>query len=129
MYQYPTSLSEAIAYQSIPGLPAMSPKPSGLDLIDRIPFETPGVLWLIMAENSYLDDYEESVTLYGLNTAGKWVAVSGSHCSCYGWEEMDLTPEEYPSFEILLAADKHAEVIVKHWATLLLHYPFLHSYR
>jgi hypothetical protein len=125
------TLQEAIAHQESNLVRSETTFPDGLrpktgiDVIDRIQFYSPGIAWLIIAENHYLDDYEENVTQYGLNTAGHWVAISECHCSCYGWPDGEVKPEEYPSLEILLAADPHAGVIRQHWATLLTLYPFL----
>jgi hypothetical protein len=59
---------------------------TGVENIDRIQFALGDVLWVVMADGYVLDDYEEWVTQYGLTASGKWAAVSGGHCSCYGWE-------------------------------------------
>lgn len=99
---------------------------TGVENIDRIQFALGDVLWVVMADGYYLDDYEEYVTQYGFTASGEWAAVSGGHCSCYGWEEMcenDIT--YYPSLEVLLKADKGAEVIIKHKDVLNQVLPFL----
>ena len=99
---------------------------TGIVNIDRIQFSLGNVFWAVMAEGYYLDDYEEGVTQYGFTASGEWAAVSGGHCSCYGWEEMcenDIT--YYPSLEVLLKADKDAEVIIKYKDVLNQVLPFL----
>lgn len=105
---------------------AVSGLATGVECIDRIQFSVGEVVWLTLAENYQLDDYEEYVTQYGIAANGEWAAVSGGHCSCYGWEEMcpsDVT--YYPSLEVLLAADKSADVIMKHKEILKGSYLFL----
>ena len=99
---------------------------TGVENIDRIQFGLGDVLWVVMADGFYLDDYEEYVTQYGLTSSGKWAAVSGGHCSCYGWEEMednDIT--YYPTLEVLLKADAGAKVIIDHKDALIKVMPFL----
>lgn len=99
---------------------------TGIVNIDRIQFALGNVFWAVMAEEYQLDDYEEYVTQYGLTASGEWAAVSGGHCSCYGWEEMcenDIT--YYPSLEVLLKADPGAQVIIKHKDILKEVLPFL----
>lgn len=99
---------------------------TGVENIDRIQFALGDVLWVILADGYYLDDYEEYVTQYGLTASGEWAAVSGGHCSCYGWEEMeenDIT--YYPSLEVLLKADPGAKVIIDHKDVLNQVMPFL----
>ena len=99
---------------------------TGVENIDRIQFALGDVLWVVMADGYYLDDYEEYVTQYGLTSSGKWAAVSGGHCSCYGWEEMeenDIT--YYPTLEVLLKADAGAKVIIDHKNALMKAMPFL----
>jgi len=99
---------------------------TGVEAIDRIQFSVGEVVWLILADGFYLDDYEESVTQYGITVDGKWAAVSGGHCSCYGWEEMsenDVT--YYENLEVILKADKNAEVILRHRDLLKGSYLFL----
>ncbi len=99
---------------------------TGVENIDRIQFACGDVLWVILADGYYLDDYEEYVTQYGLTADGRWAAVSGGHCSCYGWEEMspsDIT--YYPSLEVLLKADVNASVILAHADVLRQALPFL----
>lgn len=102
------------------------PLETGVENIDRIQFPLGDVFWIILADGFYLDDYEEWVTQYGFTTSGKWAAVSGGHCSCYGWEEMnddDIT--YYDSLEVLLKADKNADVIIRHKDTIRKVLPFL----
>ena len=99
---------------------------TGIENIDRVQFALGDVLWVVMADGYYLDDYEEYVTQYGLTTSGKWAAVSGGHCSCYGWEEMvdeDIT--YYDSLEVLLKADSSADVIITYKDNLKEVMPFL----
>lgn len=99
---------------------------TGIENIDRVQFALGNVFWAVMADEYYLDDYEEYVTQYGLTASGELAAVSGGHCSCFGWEEMcenDIT--YYPSLEVLLKADKGAEIIIKHKDVLNQVMPFL----
>lgn len=99
---------------------------TGIENIDRIQFSVGEVVWLLLADGYHLDDYEEYVTQYGITANGEWAAVSGGHCSCYGWEEMsasDIT--YYPSLEVLLKADKGADVIMRHREALKMKYSFL----
>lgn len=99
---------------------------TGIDNIDRIQFALGNVLWVVMADGFYLDDYDEYVTQYGFTASGEWAAVSGGHCSCYGWEEMcesDIT--YYDTLEVLLKADPGADVILKHKDVLKEVLPFL----
>jgi len=99
---------------------------TGVENIDRIQFTLGDVLWVVMADGYYIDDYEESVTQYGLTSSGKWAAVSGGHCSCFGWEEMeDNDIEYYDSLEVLLKADPGAKVIIDHKDVLNQVLPFL----
>lgn len=102
---------------------------TGIENIDRVQFALGDVLWVVMADDYYLDDYEESVTQYGVTSLGKWAAVSGSHCSCFGWEVMeenDIT--YYDSLEVLLKADKDAGVILNHKDKLKEVLPFLKKF-
>lgn len=88
---------------------------TGVDVFDYLAFSVGQVVWILLAEGYYLDDYEEYVTQYGITASGEWAAVTGGHCSCYGWEEMcegDIT--FYDSLETLLKADPSASVITKH---------------
>lgn len=99
---------------------------TGIVNIDRIQFSVGEVVWLLLADGYQLDDYDEYVTQYGIAANGEWAAVSGGHCSCFGWEEMssgDIT--YYPSLEVLLKADKYAEVILRHKEILKMKYSFL----
>jgi hypothetical protein len=92
---------------------------TGVDVIDRVQFSLGDVYWMILARGYYLDDYEESVTQYGVTRSGEWAAVSGGHCSCYGWEEMKENDIVfYPSLEVLLKADPNADVITEHLEVL-----------
>jgi hypothetical protein len=86
-----------------------------IDVIDRVQFALGEVFWVCISEGYYLDDYEEYVTQYGVTHSGEWAAVSGGHCSCYGWEQMDEKDiTYYPTLEVLLKADPNANVISKH---------------
>lgn len=99
---------------------------TGKENIDLIQFSLGEVLWVVMADGFYLDDYKEYVTQYGFTASGKWAAVEGGHCSCYGWEEMceaDIT--YYDSLEVLLKADPNAKVIPEHMDILKEALPFL----
>jgi|TARA_R110000851_G_scaffold251971_5_gene404518 hypothetical protein len=99
---------------------------TGIENIDRIQFPLGDVFWIALADGYYLDDYEEWVTQYGFTASGKWAAVGGGHCSCYGWEEMvdnDIT--YYDSLEVLLKADSSAEVIMTYKDTIEKVLPFL----
>lgn len=88
---------------------------TGVFEIDRMPYAIKGskVVWLIMAPNAYLDDYEESATEYGITEDGKWAAVSDGHCSCYGWEAKPENITFYDNLKQLLACDEQAKIIVK----------------
>lgn len=99
---------------------------TGIENIDRVQFALGEVFWIVLADGYYLDDYEESVTQYGFTTSGKWAVVFGSHCSCFGWEEMvedDIT--YYDSLEVLLKADNNANVINRYRDTIETVMPFL----
>lgn len=99
---------------------------TGVENIDRVQFSLGNVFWTVMPEGYYLDDYEEWVTQYGVTASGEWAAVEGGHCSCFGWEEMnenDIT--YYPTLEVLLKADKKAEVILVYKDILKEVLPFL----
>lgn len=99
---------------------------TGVENIDRVQFPLGDVFWIILADGYYLDDYEEWVTQYGFTASGKWAAVSGGHCSCYGWEEMsDDNITYYDSLEVLLKADKNADVITRYKDTIEMVLPFL----
>lgn len=99
---------------------------TGIENIDRVQFALGNVFWAVMADGYYLDDYEESVTQYGFTASGEWAAVSGGHCSCYGWEDMSENEiTYYPSLEVLLKADKSAEVILRYKDVLKKALPFL----
>jgi hypothetical protein len=86
------------------------------------------VLWVIMANNYYLDDYEESATEYGVLKDGKWAAVYDGHCSCYGWEATKDDVTYYSNLDELLKCDKGADVILEHKDALVELYPFLSKY-
>lgn len=99
---------------------------TGVEAIDRIQFSVGEVVWLVLADDYSLDDYEEWVTQYGITANGEWAAVSGGHCSCFGWEEMsdgDIT--YYPNLEVILKADKQADVILRYKEVLKGVYSFL----
>lgn len=116
------TFQEALDFQKQVGLNLET----GIDNIDKLQFSVGEVVWLILADGFYLDDYEESVTQYGITAKGEWAAVSGGHCSCFGWEEMsenDIT--YYDSLEVILKADKYADVIIRHRDALKGSYLFL----
>ncbi len=99
---------------------------TGHEAIDRVQFAIGEILWVILAEGYHLDDYEEWVTQYGVDSFGNWYAVSGGHCSCFGWEEMKAGDEtKYESLEILLKADPQADVICKYKDSLKDSFSFL----
>ena len=74
-------------------------------LIANIPFALKPVLWLIMATDSYLGDYEEYATEYGVDAFGRWAALSDSHCSCFGRESSADHITYYNTLDDLLRAD------------------------
>ena len=120
------TFQEALDFQSGKTYNVTSELTTGIENIDRIQFSVGEVVWVILADGYYLDDYEESVTQYGITAKGEWAAVSGGHCSCYGWEEMsegDVT--YYESLEVMLKADKGADVIIRHKEILKESYPLL----
>lgn len=97
-----------------------------VDVLDLVQFTVGEVVWFCIAEDYYLDDYEESVTQYGVTADGRWAAVYGGHCSCYGWEEMtedDIT--YYDDLSTLLKADPQAVVITKYIVEIMEVYPFM----
>lgn len=102
-----------------------NPVVTGVVVIDDIPFAVGEVVWLIMADDFYLNDYEENATEYGIKEDGTWCAISDGHCSCYGWEASENQITEYDSLEQLLQADPKASVITKHMPTLRKVFPFL----
>lgn len=120
------TFEEALSFQSGITYDVNLGLETGLVNIDRVQFSVGEVVWVILADNYYLDDYEEYVTQYGITANGEWAAVSGGHCSCFGWEEMsenDIT--YYPNLEVLLKADKYADVITRHKDLLKEVFPFL----
>ena len=120
------TFQEALDFQTGKTYNVTSGLTTGIENIDRIQFSVGEVVWVILADGYYLDDYEESVTQYGITAKGEWAAVSGGHCSCYGWEEMsegDVT--YYESLEVMLKADKGADVIIRHKEILKESYPLL----
>jgi hypothetical protein len=120
------TFQEALAFQEDKTYNVTQELSTGIENIDRIQFSVGEVVWLILADGYYLDDWEESVTQYGITANGEWAAVSGGHCSCYGWEDMsgnDIT--FYPSLEVMLKADKSADVIIRHKEALKRSYSFL----
>ena len=99
---------------------------TGIENIDRVQFPLGEVFWIALADGYALDDYEEWITQYGFTASGKWAAVEGSHCSCFGWEEMvdgDIT--YYDSLEVLLKADTGSDVIMTYKDTIKEVLPFL----
>lgn len=98
---------------------------SGIENIDSIPFALGDVLWIIMADNYYLDDYEESAVEYGVTAEGKWAALSDGHCSCYGWEARTNDITYYTNLKELIKCDERAKVILKYKEILVQIYPFL----
>jgi hypothetical protein len=99
---------------------------TGVEEMDLVQFTVGNVVWVCLADDYHLDDYEEWVTQYGVTADGRWAAVSGGHCSCYHWEEMcedDIT--YYDLLETLLKADQNANVISKHKDTIESVYTFL----
>lgn len=100
---------------------------TGVVNVDDLPYAIKGgdVLWVIMANGFYLDDYEENATEYGVTKSGKWAAVYDSHCSCYGWEASADHITYYSNLEELVKADANAKVILEHKDTLQKLYPFL----
>lgn len=121
------TFEEALNWQSERGMYCTNYElETGIDNIDKIQFPLGEVFWIALADGYHLDDYEEWVTQYGVTASGEWAAVYGSHCSCYGWEEMeenDIT--YYPSLEVLLKADPSAQVIINHKDVLKEVLPFL----
>ena len=121
------TFQEALDFQkqnnSYSGLQGLA---TGVEAIDRIQFSVGEVVWLVLADGYQLDDYEEWVTQYGITATGEWAAVSGGHCSCFGWEEMsDGDVTYYENLEVILKADKNADVIIRHKEILKESYPFL----
>jgi len=120
------NFEEAFSLNHGCGIVDYSAQVTEVENIDRVAFGLGDVLWVILADGYYLDDYEESVTQYGFTASGKWAAVSGGHCSCYGWEEMeDNDIEYYDTLEVLLKADPGAKVIIDHKDVLNQVLPFL----
>lgn len=122
-----TNFTDALSFQIEQGMYDVNQDwETAVENIDRVQFSLGDVLWLAIADNYYLDDYEESVTQYGVTSSGKWAAVAGGHCSCYGWEEMeDRDITYYDSLEILVKADAEAIVILQHKDILKEVLPFL----
>ena len=121
------NFKEALSWQRDNGYYNVNSKlETGVVNIDRVQFALGDVFWIIIGNDYSLDDYEEWVTQYGFTASGKWAAVSGGHCSCYGWEEMeDSDITYYPSLEVLLKADNGADVIIKHKDIIRKVLPFL----
>lgn len=120
------TFQEALNFQSGKTYDVSLNLATGIENIDRIQFSVGEVVWVILADGYALDDYEEWVTQYGVTAKGEWAAVSGGHCSCYGWEEMsenDVT--YYENLEVILKTDKSADVILRHKEILKAKYPFL----
>jgi len=103
---------------------------TGVSNIDDLAYAIKGteVLWLIMADDYYLDDYEESATEYGVTKDGKWAAVYDGHCSCYGWEANADNVTYYSNLGELLKCDEATNVILKYKDKLVELYPFLQKY-
>ena len=103
---------------------------TGIVNIDKLPFaiKDSEVVWMIMADGFYLDDYEESATEYGVTQNGKWAAVDDGHCSCYGWEAETQHITIYETLQDLLNADKKADVLVRYKNELCRIYPFVQKY-
>ena len=103
---------------------------TGVVNIDSLPYVVKGteVLWLIMADGFYLDDYDENATEYGVTKNGKWAAVSDGHCSCYGWEATVDDVTYYTNLDELLKCDRDADVVLKNKDALVKLYPFLSKY-
>lgn len=103
---------------------------TGVSNIDDLVYVIKGteVLWLIMADGYYLNDYEESATEYGVTKDGKWAAVYDGHCSCFGWEATAENVTYYSNLDELLKCDKNADVILEYKDKLVELYPFLRKY-
>jgi len=126
MKQY-TTFEEALVAQAIDGGydNSFNGWPSGNPLIANIPFAIKPVLWVIMAEDHYLGDYEEGATEYGVDASGRWAAVEDGHCSCYGWEATANDITYYDTLDDLLRADPRAKVISENKGDLEALFPFL----
>lgn len=98
---------------------------SGNPLIANIPFALKPVLWVIMAEDNYLGDYEEWAIEYGVDAFGRWAALDDGHCSCYGWEATENDITYYDTLDDLLRADPRAKVIMDNRGDLVAMFPFL----
>jgi hypothetical protein len=98
---------------------------SNVENMDALPYALGNVVWVIMADNYYLNDYEESAIEYGVTSDGQWAAVSDGHCSCYGWEATESNITYYGNLKELIDCDKDAEIILKHKEILVQVYPFL----
>lgn len=98
---------------------------SGHRLIDAVQFSIGPVLWVIVAEDYSLGDYEESVTQYGVDASGRWAAIHDSHCSCFGWEATENDITYYDTLDILQRADPQAKVITENKSNLVDAFPFL----
>jgi hypothetical protein len=126
MVQYKT-FEEALAAQVVDGGydNSFNGWPSGNPLIGKIPFAIKPVLWVIMANDYYLGDYEEGATEYGIDASGRWWAMYDGHCSCYGWESTIDHATHYDTLDDLLRADPRAKVIQEKWGDLTSLFPFL----
>lgn len=103
---------------------------TGVSNIDNLAYviKGTGVLWLIMADDYYLNDCDESATEYGVTKDGKWAAVYDGHCSCYGWEATTNDVTYYSNLRQLLKCDKNSNVILEYKDKLVELYPFLRKY-
>ena len=100
---------------------------SGVENIDLLQFALKGlpVVWLIMYDDFYLDDYDEGATEIGITKDGRWAVLEDGHCSCYGWEADVNDVTYYDSLDVLLKAEPEAKVLLKYETELKRHFPFL----
>jgi hypothetical protein len=100
---------------------------SGVENIDALQFALKGIeiVWLIMEDGYYIDDYEEGATQIGITKDGRWAVLDDGHCSCYGWEAHPNDVTYYDSLDVLLKADSGAKILLKHEVELKRHFPFL----
>jgi hypothetical protein len=55
-----------------------------------------------------IDQLEEDRIIFAEHNAGdkhNWVIIEGSHCSCYGFDDLEWTVIAYTRDELLLLAD------------------------
>ena len=98
---------------------------SNIIIIDKIPFAIGPIVWIIMANNYSIDDYEKAATEYGVTKDGQWAALSDAHCSCFGWEAREENITYYSKLSELITCDHEAKVILEHKDILITVYPFL----